>query len=183
MIILQGENLDYLVLDIFQKEVLSEEVSDEVIIKMVNGLFTTAVWYQNITVNWLLKKILDNANYTSSKRSLDNINVSENYRQFNIWGKLPSYNNYLKVLSAVYVDYDNGNVYFGIDDELWYSNFDGALEKLCTIEHPDADTDSDYYTIYKIWKLNDYIYIWQHIIHFHLVSGIILIIILLIVII
>lgn len=150
----KGENDDYIEIKFDQVKLGTEGVKDEIILKYSGGQWVYGVWYQNISLQELLGLALDEANYDSSKRTMDNIQVSGATDYFNIWGKPPRLS-YPKNPTALYVDDTNSRVFIGAGNELWKCSYTGRWEYCARFWTYFIEWD-----ILKIWPIStDVIYV------------------------
>jgi hypothetical protein len=146
---LKGIDGDFLEVSVSQENLIASEIQDDVIIKKnSSGEWTTATWYENVSLQYLLDKILTECNFLPSNRLVRNLIYSRTDRAFNIWGKVPKFN-FNKNASAFAIDTENEYVYIGIGLDVWRSKFSGSWEKIFSIESDDININK--YIIEEMW--------------------------------
>jgi hypothetical protein len=138
----KGENGDFLEVIVHQDRLLTDNIVDEVIMKNESGAWAIGTWYDNIPFDLMLKKLLDIASYTSTKRTLAPMKFSFDSAHFNIWGKPPKLN-YKKLPSDFIYDSVNDIAYVINENELWKCELNGIWTFLTELDVTD-DSSATY---------------------------------------
>ena len=94
---------------------------DDIIIKEdSSGTMQPCVWQQNLSFQNYLELLLDDAQYTSSHRTLNDLKITASSAIISLYGRPPK-SFYDKKVTALCVDTSTSpeTIYLGIDDELW----------------------------------------------------------------
>ncbi len=93
---------------------------EDILITSSGGTISAANWQNNIPVDLLLKNILDAANYTSAKRTVDALEYSLSSPAISSWFQAPV-PGYKKPCTAIVIDTSTSpeTLYLGVGDELW----------------------------------------------------------------
>lgn len=153
----QGVNSDFLEFCFDQNKISRSETEDEIIVKKDNNNnWIIGSWYENVSLQCLLEKCLDESNYKSSNRIVDNMVINRNYNTFSIWDKVPR-NNYPYNPTAMVIDFTNNYIYIATELELWRCSFTGFWEFLGSIAQnfvPISKLFCD-----RMWIYNNEIYL------------------------
>jgi hypothetical protein len=154
-----GQNNDFLEVNFDQSLLQIEDLDDEIIIKYDAGNWSFGIWYDNLSLQYLLEQSLDQSHYGSGKRILNDMKINKADYSINIWGKPPKYN-YLKNPTTFDIDWTNSIVYVGIGLEVWSCTFQGLWTYLGTAEFWASALPEASYEIKKLWITATYIYVY-----------------------
>lgn len=139
---------DNIALDIVAKfeHLPIKSCSDDIILKNDSSdILQPCVWRQNMAFEGYLKLLLDEANYTASYRTLDDLKLTDTNPFIGLYGRPPRAN-YSKHVTAICVDTTTSpeTVYLGIEDELWKVTETGSFEYIDTLDiyHKPSGTGS-----------------------------------------
>lgn len=153
---IKGERDDYLQIKIDRDSLSANSATDEIVITYKNGQYYFNTWYNNISLDFLIKKALDKSNYSGTNIVIDDLIITNLDYLFNIWGKPPKFI-HPAIPLAIHVDFENSVIYCGVGRELWKSTFQGEWEYIDTLLNDEEDTVS--YTIKRLWKNGNYLYV------------------------
>lgn len=158
-----GQNGDILDLKLFQERLDAKPAEESVILTNIQNSWDVGLWYQNISLQKLLTKSLDVANYPTALRTIVDMNITVDEPTFNIWGRVPRFN-YPFLPTAIFVDSDNQYLYLACELEVWRCSFVGEWEFLTRVV-PSGTLNNVWITDIK--KDGDILYLfawWQHIV-------------------
>lgn len=135
-----GKDNDQLTVDAVLEHLPYESLQEEVIIK--HGLDESgdvvpvpATWFQLITAHELAGLLLDQAGYSSSIRSIDDMKLEVDAPQLFVHGHVPYLASRFPVTAMCY-DGTNDILYFGVGLEIWKLEGHGHFEKVCDVPAP-----------------------------------------------
>lgn len=124
----RGKDNDFLSLKLNLQNLTIDDQDVEIVIRQISNVWTACTWYQNIAIKSILKKALDEAQYYTANRDIDDLKITSISAALNIYGKPPKYN-YDKLPTAVF--YADDYIYIGARNELWRIAEEGEFEFLC----------------------------------------------------
>lgn len=112
-----------------QKLPAERRTDDILIIADSSGTLQPCTWKQNISLEAYLKELLDEAEYTSSYRTLDDLKITDTNPFIGLYGR-PPVHHYPRRVTAICVDTSTSpeTVYLGIEDEIWKVTETGEFE-------------------------------------------------------
>ena len=112
----------------FNKDKLTpQDLNDDVVVIMnKDESWSVGVWYENVSLQFLLEQSLIAANYNTN-RIIDDAKIIGDIYTFNIWGKVPKNSNVNKP-TALYVDFTNEIIYVATVGEIWKCTLSGNWE-------------------------------------------------------
>jgi hypothetical protein len=116
----------------------SDDIDDDVvIIHDASDNPVVATWYTNTRLEDIVTRLLDEADYGSTKRTITDLALTSTRQFIGMWGKFPNIGSFLRPTAWVN-DTANSQVIVGYDNELWRIPYEG--EAAFIVKIPDKYT-------------------------------------------
>lgn len=144
----QGQDGDFIEFDVDKDGVIPKDKTDEIIIRNKSGTWIFGTWYSSVTLEQIMEKFKEVANYSDSDVVIDDLDFSLTEATFNIWGRVP-YNGFTKNATCYYIDWQYQYIYVALKLEVWRCKFNGSWEFVFTLDDQDLTDTSAYYHYIK----------------------------------